>query len=36
MQEREPFLQLIGLVLIPIPRDKVEKCVARKGCGISS
>ena len=24
------------LVLIPIPRDKVEKCVARKGCGISS
>ena len=24
------------LVPIPIPRDKVEKCVARKGCGISS
>ena len=26
----------LTLVLIPIPRDKVEKWVARKGCGISS
>ena len=25
-----------NLVLIPIPRDKVEKWVTRKGCGISS
>ena len=26
----------LTLVLIPTPRDKVEKCVARKGFGISS